>query len=192
MAGFAAVGQSGPAGRGRVEDLAPDRTVSLNSSEFRKAMGCFATGVTIITVDLDGEVHGMTANAFASVSLDPPLVLVCVDHKTRTHAHLHAKKRFGINVLGEDQRAISEYYARVERSHESTEAEAGARFDRTQHGTPMLHGSLAYLECRLRSAEVAGDHTIFIAEVEDVVVRDGDPLLFFRGKYRRVGGDVGK
>jgi flavin reductase (DIM6/NTAB) family NADH-FMN oxidoreductase RutF len=170
--------------------------MSLNSSEFRKAMGCFATGVTIITVDLNaevhGEVHGMTANAFASVSLDPPLVLVCVDHNASTHAHLHAKKRFGINVLSDDQRAISEYYARPTRSHENAEAEAGARFDRTKHGTPMLHGSLAYLECRLHSAEVAGDHTIFIAEVEDVVVREGEPLLFFRGKYRKVGQEVAK
>ncbi len=155
-------------------------------------MGCFATGVTIITVDLDGEVHGMTANAFASVSLDPPLVLVCVDHSTRTHAHLHAKKRFGINVLGEDQRAISEYYARAERDNEHAEIEAGARFDRTGHGTPMLRGALAYLECRLKSAEDAGDHTIFIAEVEDVVVREGEALLFFRGKYRKVGEEVEK
>jgi flavin reductase (DIM6/NTAB) family NADH-FMN oxidoreductase RutF len=155
-------------------------------------MGCFATGVTIITVDLEGEVHGMTANAFASVSLDPPLVLVCVDHSTRTHTHLHTKKRFGINVLCEDQRAISEYYARAERTHEKAAAEAGARFDRTQHGTPMLHGALAYLECRLESAQVAGDHTIFIAQVEDVVMREGEPLLFFRGKYRKVGEEVGK
>jgi flavin reductase (DIM6/NTAB) family NADH-FMN oxidoreductase RutF len=166
--------------------------MGLNSLEFRKAMGCFATGVTIITVGLEDEVHGMTANAFASVSLDPMLVLVCVDHSTRTHDHLHAKKRFGINVLCQDQRAISEYYARPERTHENAEAEAGARFDRTQHGTPVLHGALAYLECKLRSAEVAGDHTIFIAEVEDVVVREGEPLLFFRGKYRKVGEDVGK
>ena len=164
----------------------------LSPAEFRKAMGCFATGVTIITVDLEGEVHGMTANAFASVSLDPMLVLVCVDHNTKTHAHLHAKKRFGINVLGEDQRAISEYYARAERTHENAEAEAGARFERTKHGTPMLHGALAYLECRLHKAQVAGDHTIFIAEVEDVVVREGQPLLFFRGKYRKVGEEVGK
>jgi flavin reductase (DIM6/NTAB) family NADH-FMN oxidoreductase RutF len=155
-------------------------------------MGQFATGVTIITVDLEGGVHGMTANAFASVSLDPPLVLVCVDHNTRTHAHLHARKRFGINVLREDQRTISDYYARPERDHDHAEAETGARFDRTQHGTPVLHGSLAYLECRLHSAQVAGDHTIFIAEVEDVVVREGQPLLFFRGKYRKVGEDVGK
>jgi flavin reductase (DIM6/NTAB) family NADH-FMN oxidoreductase RutF len=164
--------------------------MTLNPSEFRKAMGCFATGVTIITVDLDGEVHGMTANAFASVSLDPLLVLVCVDHSTRTHAHLHEKKRFGINVLGEGQKVLSDYYARPERTHEEAETEAGARFDRTRHGTPILHGSLAYLECRLHSAQQAGDHTVFIAEVEDVVVRDGDPLLFFRGKYRKVGGDV--
>ena len=155
-------------------------------------MGTFATGVTIITVDLDGEVHGMTANAFTSVSLDPMLVLVCVDHSTRTHAHLHSKKRFGINVLGEDHKAISEYYARQERSHEHAEVEAGARFDRTSHGTPMLHGALTYLECRLQSAQEAGDHTIFIAEVEDVVLREGDPLLFFRGKYRKVGEEVGK
>lgn len=166
--------------------------MTLISSEFRKAMGAFATGVTIITVDLDGEVHGMTANAFTSVSLDPMLVLVCVDHSTRTHAHLHSKKRFGINVLCEDQKAISEYYARPERSHEHAEAEAGARFDRTRHGTPMLNGALAYLECRLQTAEEAGDHTIFIAEVEDVVLREGDPLLFFRGKYRAVGEEVGE
>jgi flavin reductase (DIM6/NTAB) family NADH-FMN oxidoreductase RutF len=168
------------------------KSETLAAAEFRKAMGCFATGVTIITLDLDDEVHGMTANAFASVSLDPPLVLVCVDASTRTHAHMQEKKRFGINVLCENQRRISEYYARPERTHERAEAEAGARFDRTSHGTPVLHGSLAYLECRLHSAQDAGDHTIFIAEVEDVVLRQGEPLLFFRGKYRKVGEDVGQ
>jgi flavin reductase (DIM6/NTAB) family NADH-FMN oxidoreductase RutF len=164
--------------------------MSLDAADFRRAMGCFATGVTIITVDLEGEVHGMTANAFSSVSLEPMLVLVCVDHRTKTHAHLHAKKRFGINILAESQRAISEYYASPARTHERAEQEAGARFERTTHGTPVLHGALAYLECRLHSAQEAGDHTVFIAAVEDVVVRDGEPLLFFRGKYRKVGGDV--
>ena len=154
-------------------------------------MGGFATGVTIITLDLEGEVHGMTANAFASVSLDPPLLLVCVDHSARTHAHLHAKKRFGVNILAEDQRVISEYYARPVRTHEHAEEEAGARFERTAKGTPILRGALAYLECRLQSAEEAGDHTIFIAEVEDVVVRQGEPLLFFRGRYRKIGKEVG-
>jgi flavin reductase (DIM6/NTAB) family NADH-FMN oxidoreductase RutF len=163
--------------------------MSLTPAEFRKAMGCFATGVTIITLDLEGEVHGMTANAFASVSLDPLLLLVCVDHSARTHAHMHAKKRFGINILAEHQREISEYYALPVHTHERAQ-EAGARFDRTAQGTPILHGALAYLECRLRSAEKAGDHTIFIAEGEDAVVRQGEPLLFFRGKYRKIGEEV--
>jgi flavin reductase (DIM6/NTAB) family NADH-FMN oxidoreductase RutF len=153
-------------------------------------MGFFATGVTIVTVDLDGEVHGMTANAFASVSLDPLLLLVCVDHNARTHAHLHARKRFGINILAEHQREISEYYARPSYNHANAEEEAEARFEHTTHGTPILQGALAYLECRLQSAQEAGDHTIFIAEVEDVVVRGGEPLLFFRGQYRKIGEDL--
>jgi len=161
--------------------------MTLAPGDFRKAMGCFATGVTVITVDQGGEVHGMTANAFCSVSLDPPLVLVCVDHRARTHGHLHARKRFGVNVLAADQQKISEYYARSTETHQHAE-EAGARFDCTAHGTPVLHGALAYLECRLHSVQPAGDHTIFIAEVEDVVVREGDPLLYFRSHYRNMGG----
>jgi len=163
--------------------------MTVTQADFRKAMGSFATGVTVITVDYEGEVHGMTANAFTSVSLDPLLVLVCVDHKARTHAHLHEKKRFGVNVLAENQRVISEYYALPAPAHQHAEQEAGAHFDRTAHGTPVLHGALAYLECRLHTAQDAGDHTIFIAEVEDVVVRKGDPLLYFRGSYRGIGAE---
>jgi flavin reductase (DIM6/NTAB) family NADH-FMN oxidoreductase RutF len=161
--------------------------MSVTPAEFRRAMGCFATGVTIITLDYEGEIHGMTANAFASVSLDPLLVLVCVDQRARTHAHLHAKKRFGVNVLAENQRAISEHYALPPEVQDRAEAQARTRFERTAHGTPVLEGALAYLECHLRTAQDAGDHTIFIAEVEDVVVREGDPLLYFRGKYRTIG-----
>ena len=161
--------------------------MTLSSAEFRQAMACFATGVTIITVDLDGEVHGMTANAVASVSLEPMLLLVCVDRTASTHAHLHAKKRFGVNVLAEDQRTVSEFYADPMRVDENAEKEINARFDRTAQGTPVLHGALAYLECRLNEEHVAGDHTIFIAEVEDVRMRAGVPLLFFHGKYWKIG-----
>ncbi|HUJ96540.1 MAG TPA: flavin reductase family protein [Terriglobales bacterium] len=163
--------------------------MSVSEAEFRKALGHFATGVTVITVDREGEVHGMTANAFASVSLDPLLVLVCVDQKARTHAHLHAKQRFGVNVLAQHQRAVSEYYARPMATHEHAEREAGARFDRTSHGTPVLRGAVAYLECRLHNTHDAGDHTIFIAEVEGVQVPGGAPLLYFRGKYHSIGGE---
>src|SRR6266700_1741365 len=164
--------------------------MALDQETFRQAMGCFATGVTVITVDYEGEVQGMTANAFTSVSLDPLLVLVCVDHQARTHSHLQTRKRFGINVLSEQQRAVSEHYARPDRDPSRAEREAGAKFDRTAHGTPVLHGALAYLECRLQSAQDAGDHTIFIAEVEDVVVRTGKPLLYFQSGYRAIGPDL--
>jgi len=160
--------------------------MAVTQSEFKEALARFATGITIITVDYEGEVRGMTANAFASVSLNPLLVLVCVDHKARTHTYLHARKRFGINILAESQRAISEHYALSAQIPSETER-TGARFDRTPLGTPVLHGALAYLECRLHSAQDAGDHTIFIGAVEDLVVREGKPLLYFRGEYRRLG-----
>src|SRR2546425_4516994 len=101
--------------------------MNVTQADFRKALGCFATGVTVITVDYEGTVQGMTANAFSSVSLDPLLVLVCVDQKARTHAHLHARKRFGINVLSEQQRAISEHYAQPDRDPSRAEQETGAR-----------------------------------------------------------------
>src|SRR6202166_1370277 len=156
--------------------------MTVTQADFRKALGSFATGVTVITVDYEGEVHGMTANAFSSVSLDPPLALVCADQRARTPAHLYAKKRFGVNVLAEDQQAISEYYARPSQYHRHAEREAGAHFDRTALGSPVLNGALAYLECRLHSSQDAGDHTIFIAEVEEVVVRGGNPLLYHRGE----------
>jgi flavin reductase (DIM6/NTAB) family NADH-FMN oxidoreductase RutF len=168
--------------------------MSSSQEDFRRAMSLFATGVTVVTVDYENEVQGMTANAFTSVSLDPMLVLVCVDHKARTHAHLHAKQRFGVNVLSEDQRLIAEYYARVDRDPARAEEEAGARFDRTRQGTPALRGALAYLECCLRTAQDAGDHTIFIAEVEGVALRGGvgrgKPLLFFESGYRAIGPEV--
>lgn len=158
----------------------------LTTTDFRRALGSFATGVTVITVDQDGEIHGMTANAFTSVSMDPMLVLVCVDHRARTHAHLHARKRFGVNILSCEQRAISDYYARSTETHQHAE-DAGARFERTAHGTPILQDALAYLECRLHSAQAAGDHTIFVAEVEHVEIREGDPLLYFRSRYWKSG-----
>ena len=161
--------------------------MNLTQEDFRRAMGMFATGVTVVTVESNGRVEGMTANAFTSVSLDPLLVLVCVDRKARTHAHLHERKRFGINVLSEGQRSISEHYAQPGRDPARAEQEAGAKFERTQHGTPVLQGALAYLECRLQDAQDAGDHTIFIAEVEEVMVRGGRPLLYFESGYLALG-----
>jgi flavin reductase (DIM6/NTAB) family NADH-FMN oxidoreductase RutF len=168
-------------------EMAGEPNQERGQARFREAMGRFATGVTVITVDDRGQVRGMTANAFTSVSLDPLLVLVCVDHKAQTHAHLQARKRFGVNVLADEQRAIAEYYANPQRTYEEAEQDAGARFDRTERHTPVLQGAIAYLECRLETAQDAGDHTIFIAQVEEVRVREGNPLLYFGGNYCKLG-----
>ena len=157
-----------------------------DTAAFRKAMAQFVTGVTVVTVARgSGQVHGMTANAFASVSLDPQLVLVCVDHNARTHPILREQKRFGINVLREDQHELAVYFAQVEQDHESGER-LGVKMRMTEKGTPLLVGSLARLECRLVAAHEAGDHTIFVGEVERAEIEDGWPLVFHGGKYQRL------
>ena len=127
----------------------------------------------------------MTANAFTSVSLDPPLILVCVDHRSRSHPIIHARKRFGVNFLREDQRPIAEYFARSNEDHQHPER-VGAQFVNSGRGTPILQNCLAYLECRLKLAHVAGDHTIFVAEVEEVTMQEGHPLLYFASQYRHL------
>ena len=159
---------------------------AVSAESFRKALSHFATGVTVITVDHgDGQVHGMTANAFASVSLDPLLVLVCISRSARTHGFVHLQKRFGINVLGEQQEEWARYFAQVEQDPQ-TGRSLGIKFSRTLQGTPMLQGSLAHLDCKLVEAHEAGDHTIFLGSVEQIETGEGEPLLFYRGKYRKL------
>lgn len=157
--------------------------VTVTPVDFRRARGCFATGVTVITVENNGEVHGMTANAFTIVSLDPPLVLVCVNRQNRTHEYLQARQRFGANILTENQRPISEFYALPAAARCSS---TSAHFFRTKRGTPVLNGSLACLECRLQEMYPGGDHTVFVAQVEEIVAGEGQPLLYFRGNYRGI------
>jgi flavin reductase (DIM6/NTAB) family NADH-FMN oxidoreductase RutF len=156
------------------------------SSEFRLALGQFATGVTVVTAEHSpGRVHGMTANSFTSVSLDPPLILICVSHAAQLLPMLNRQKRFGVNILKNNQRAISEYFARTEESAE-TEKQLGIRYRWTEKGIPLLEDALVNLTCNVVDSHVAGDHTIFIAEVESVEIYDGEPLLYLRGNYRHV------
>jgi flavin reductase (DIM6/NTAB) family NADH-FMN oxidoreductase RutF len=156
------------------------------SSEFRLALGQFATGVTVVTAErAPGRVHGMTANAFTSVSLDPPLVLVCVNQNAQLLPLVKRQNRFGVNILKDDQRAISEYFACTEESDE-TEKQLGIRYRWTETGIPLLQDALVHLACNVVGSHVAGDHTIFVAEVESVEVYDGEPLLYLRGNYRPV------
>jgi flavin reductase (DIM6/NTAB) family NADH-FMN oxidoreductase RutF len=156
------------------------------SSEFRLALGQFATGVTVVTAERSpGHVHGMTANSFTSVSLDPPLILICVSHAAQLLPMVKRQKRFGVNILKNNQRAISEYFARTEESAD-TEKQLGIRYRWTEKGIPLLEDALVNLTCNVVDSHVAGDHTIFIAEVESVEIYDGEPLLYLRGNYRHV------
>jgi flavin reductase (DIM6/NTAB) family NADH-FMN oxidoreductase RutF len=159
---------------------------SLNPVMFRRVMGAFTTGVTVITVEREpGLVHGMTANSFTSVSLDPLLVLVCVDHDARLLSFLKSQRRFGVSILRVGQQALSEYFAKAEQTPE-TDARLGIRYTWTSSGIPLLDNTLAQLACNVVGEHPAGDHTIFIGEVESMESLDGEPLLFHRGQYRRL------
>jgi flavin reductase (DIM6/NTAB) family NADH-FMN oxidoreductase RutF len=159
---------------------------SLDPISFRRVAGTFATGVTVITVERDpGVVHGMTANSFTSVSLDPLLVLVCVSHDARLLAFLKSQRRFGVSILREDQQALSEHFAKCEQSPEA-DAHLGIRYRWTSTGIPLLEGALAELACNVVAEHPAGDHTIFLGQVESMQCHDGQPLLFHRGQYRRL------
>jgi flavin reductase (DIM6/NTAB) family NADH-FMN oxidoreductase RutF len=159
-----------------------------SSSEFRLALGQFATGVTVITAErAPGQVHGMTASSFTSVSLDPLLILICVSQTAQLLPMVKRHKRFGVNILKDNQQAISKYFAQTE-ENAALENKLGIRYRWTQSGIPLLEEALAHLACNIVASYIAGDHTIFIAEVESIEVYDGEPLLYLRGDYRRLGG----
>jgi len=161
--------------------------VAADKQLFRRVMGRFATGVTVVTVPTgNGDVRGMTANSFTSVSLEPMLVLVCVDYRARTLAMMEASDRFGISVLTEAQQPLSDYFAKSDQDPE-TARQLGVHFHFSEHGTPLLTGCLATLDCRKVGAHVAGDHTIFIGEVIEMSATEGRPLLFYSGRYHRLG-----
>jgi len=161
-------------------------TPPLSSFEFREALGHFSTGVTVVTVEREpGKIHGMTANSFTSVSLDPMLILVCVDQRAKLLPLLQKKKRFGISVLKAGQEALSEYFAKGKQSAE-VEERLAVRYRRTPSGIPVLENTLLHLSCRLVSSHIAGDHTIFVGEVEDAELHEGEPLLYFRSEYRKL------
>ena len=157
-----------------------------STSEFRLALGQFATGVTVITAErAPGRVHGMTANSFTSVSLDPLLVLICVSEHAKLLAMVQRHKHFGVNILKENQQAVSEYFAQTE-DIAAQENNLGIRYRWTTSGVPLLEDALAHLACTVVASYIAGDHTIFIAEVETLEIFDGEPLLYLRGDYRRL------
>jgi len=155
----------------------------VSPDQFRAALGRFASGVTVITVPTaDGGVHGMTASAFCSVSLRPPLVLVCVDHLAETYLHLRDRCCFGVSVLKQEQEALSEFFADPERNPDAGHR-LGITYKNMTSGMPVLAEALAQIDCTVIEAHPAGDHSIFVGRVNEVVLGEGMPLLHYRGRY---------
>ncbi|MBI2862751.1 MAG: flavin reductase [Chloroflexi bacterium] len=151
--------------------------------EFRRAMGLFATGVTVVTTRLGDTLHGMTANAVCSVSLEPLMVLVCVDQQNDTHDLLQESGIFAVNILSEKQQHLAETFAIKRSPHDDHRLESlPLRFGST--GAPILEGCLAYLDCRVVAQYPGGDHTIFLGQVVEVAAPGSDdPLLYFQSRY---------
>ncbi|MBW3594995.1 MAG: flavin reductase family protein [Actinobacteria bacterium] len=153
--------------------------MAVDADSFRRALRRFASGVTVVTVGLDGELHGMTASSFASVSLEPPLILVCLDKASRTRALILEKGSFAVNILADDQEDVSRSFSR-----------RGVKpFDQLSHrpgtgGDPLLAGAIAWIECRLDQMVEAGDHDIFVGEVLSCNDHAGTPLLYYDQSYR--------
>ncbi|NYE09592.1 flavin reductase (DIM6/NTAB) family NADH-FMN oxidoreductase RutF [Bacillus niacini] len=143
---------------------------------FRSAMGKFATGVTVILTETDGKTHGMTANAFMSVSLDPKLVVISIKENARMLSKIHEAKMFSVNILNSKQEEISKIFAGQIKDQEVT-------FDRLMD-VPVIPGAIAQVVCEVSAEHVEGDHTLFIGKITNISIEDGDPLLFFNGKYR--------
>ena len=154
----------------------------IDPDTFRSVLGRFASGVTIVTARDDAGVdHGMTVSAFCSLSLDPPLVLLCVDHAASMYELLLTHPRFGISILSSNQEAYSRRFADPD-----SDRFDGIAYSRGESGVVLLEESLAHLECRVTQHYEGGDHTIFIAEVEHAEPRDGRPLLYYRGGYAQL------
>lgn len=154
---------------------------NLDPVSFRAALSRFASGVTILTMrDAAGTDHGMTATAFSSLSLDPPLILICIARSASMFEPLTQAQRFAVNILSDDQQQVSRAFAAKD-----SDRFGGFIFERGIGDVPILVGAHAHLECRVHARHEAGDHTIIVGEVEACATGEGSPLLYYRGTYGR-------
>jgi flavin reductase (DIM6/NTAB) family NADH-FMN oxidoreductase RutF len=159
--------------------------VSVDAASFRQAMGQFATGVTVVTTrDASGQPLGLTVSAFCSVSLEPPLVLVCIDHRSEANRGLRESGLFGVSVLGEHQEDVSRRFAAP-----GADKLEGFAFLDGPHGLPLVPGAVAHVECRVRSFHDEGDHAVWVGEVLGASAHSGRPLLHHVGGYARLEPD---
>lgn len=157
-------------------------STQFDTSAFRKAMGTFCTGITVVTTTKDGEVVGMTANSFTSVSLNPPLLLISVGKNLSMHATIKEAGHFGVTVLSADQLDASNHFA----GKRSPEVAATLAYD-WHEAVPMLAGGLANVACRLWAEYDGGDHTLFVGEVLGLRVNESSDPLLYHGGYRTFG-----
>jgi flavin reductase (DIM6/NTAB) family NADH-FMN oxidoreductase RutF len=156
--------------------------MSVDQSAFRAVLGRFATGVTVVTaVDRRGRDVGMTVSAFSSVSLEPPLVMICIGHEASAYAALSKATSFTVNILSSTQEAIARRFADPERNRFERLA-----YERGENGAIMLSDALACIECNVVDRHEAGDHDIIIGSVEVVKWAEGRPLLYYRGGYAQL------
>ncbi len=155
--------------------------MTLDAALFRQVMSRFASGVTVVTTSHAGELSGLTVSSFTSLSLEPRLALVCLDGRTRIHAAIAAAQVFAINILASDQEALSRHFAGPQKHDWSATAHTLGL-----HGTPLLDGALATLECRLANTFPGGDHTIVVGEIEQANAADGAPLVYYRAGYHAI------
>lgn len=158
--------------------------MAVSPEEFRRALSHFASGITVVTVASNGELHGMTASAFASVSLEPPRVLVCLDKSSHTRALLAEVGRFAVSILSAGQEEISRAFASTgPKPFSDLGHKIGA------NGAPLLDGALAWIECATVQIVDGGDHDIVLGEVTASTASDGDPLIYFDHGYRSLRED---
>ena len=157
--------------------------MAVSVESFKKVLSRWATGVTIVTARAGDRVHGMTVSAFAEVSLEPPLVLVCADKSSNTHQLIAEGGVFAVNVLSEDQSALSRRFASKkdeDRRFDGLDCPSGAT------GAPYIPGALASLDCRVIDTHDAGDHVIYVGRVVETRLSDRDPLVYYAGAYGSV------
>ena len=155
---------------------------TVNKDEFRSALSEFATGVTVITtLDDEGVPHTMTANAFTSVCLEPPIILVCIAHGTHTYGYVEKRKAFGVNFLQRDQLELGAYFAKKPQDRTGG---VEYSFSESEDGVPVLDDSIVFLDCDVVGSHVYGDHTIYLGEVKEIRRNEADaPLMFFRSRW---------
>ncbi len=179
----------GAIGETFLDDIPPEELIEIAGEPgqdpavaFRRTLGMFATGVTVITTAVGDQVHGMTANAFMSVSLEPPLVVISVDRRSKMHQLLYEGRHYGINVLADDQQALSDRFAG--RLREGIDEPTFVQV----RETPVVEGALAHLVARVVRSYWGGDHSLFLGRVEYARYGVGQPLLFHGGRYERMVG----